>query len=84
MKTTKYFQFRRQQPDRIEIKEEWILQTIKSPIYTKGQKDGRIQMWSRIIEAGGKYLRVVILEDGETVHNAFFDRNFKRGQKDES
>ena len=25
----------------------------------------------------GKYLRVVTLEDGETVHNAFPDRNFR-------
>ena len=24
-----------------------------------------------------KYLRVVLLEDEETVHNAFFDRGFK-------
>ena len=25
-----------------------------------------------------KYLRIVILEDSETVHNAFFDRSFKQ------
>jgi len=24
-----------------------------------------------------KYLRVILLADGETVHNAFFDRGFK-------
>ena len=30
-----------------------------------------------IPEAEGKYLRVVLLEDGETVHNAFFDRRFE-------
>jgi hypothetical protein len=24
-----------------------------------------------------RYLRVVTLEDGEAVHNAFFDRNFR-------
>jgi hypothetical protein len=23
-----------------------------------------------------RYLRVILLEDGETVHNAFFDRGF--------
>jgi hypothetical protein len=28
-------------------------------------------------EARPRYLRVVTLEDGETVHNAFFDRNFR-------
>ena len=28
-------------------------------------------------EMNGKYLRVVLLADGETVHNAFLDRRFK-------
>ena len=27
---------------------------------------------------GGRALRVVTLEDGETVHNAFLDRGFRR------
>ena len=40
------------------------------------QSDGRIRKWGKIAEAG-KYLRVILLEDGETVHNAFFDRSFK-------
>ena len=34
------------------------------------------------IEEYGKYLRVILLEDGITVHNAFFDRRFKE-DKDE-
>jgi hypothetical protein len=41
------------------------------------QADGRIRLWAVIEEADGRYLRVVLLEDGETVHNAFFDRSFK-------
>nr|WP_198005414.1 hypothetical protein [Hydrogenivirga sp. 128-5-R1-1] len=41
------------------------------------QKDGRIRRWIYIEEAD-KYLRVVFLPDGETVHNAFFDRNFNK------
>jgi hypothetical protein len=36
----------------------------------------RIRCWKRIPEAGGKTLRVILLEDGRTVHNAFFDRTF--------
>jgi hypothetical protein len=24
-----------------------------------------------------KYLRVILLEDGKTIHNAFFDRRYK-------
>jgi hypothetical protein len=40
------------------------------------QADGRIKKWSYIEEVD-RYLRVILLEDGETVHNAFFDRRFK-------
>jgi len=40
--------------------------------------------WGNISEAEGRALRVITLEDGETVHNAFFDRNFyKRQQRGE-
>jgi len=37
----------------------------------------RIRKWKQIKAAGNRYLRVVLLEDGETVHNAFFDRRFQ-------
>ena len=30
-----------------------------------------------ITEMDGRHLRVILLADGETVHNAFFDRSFK-------
>lgn len=52
---------------------------VQNPVRQEIQGDGRIRRWSRIPEAGDRYLRVVLLEDGETVHNAFFDRNFKGG-----
>jgi len=42
------------------------------------ESDGRIKKWARIPEAG-KYLRGILLEDGETVHNAFFDRSYTEG-----
>jgi hypothetical protein len=29
-----------------------------------------------LLPEDGKCLRVILLEDGETVHNAFFDRTF--------
>lgn len=73
---TQYFLFVRQRPDREGIKEEWILETIDNPLKTERQSDGRIRKW-RFIEEAGKYLRVILLEDGETVHNAFFDRSYK-------
>lgn len=58
------------------IKPEWIRQVIKSPDASEFQHDGRIRKWGKIDAAGGRYLRVVTLADGETVHNAFFDRDF--------
>ncbi|HCJ65934.1 MAG TPA: hypothetical protein DHV62_01055 [Elusimicrobia bacterium] len=50
---------------------------IQNPIKKEIQSDGRIRFWGRIKEFGDKYLRVVTLEDGFTIHNAFIDRNFK-------
>ena len=76
MKTTQYFDFMRQRPDRAQIKEDWIKFVIENPEKVKTQSDGRIRKWAKIPEAG-KYLRVILLEDGETVHNAFFDRSYK-------
>jgi len=76
MKTTLYFEYRRTKKDRASIKEEWIEFAIKHPQKTEIQSDGRIKRWAKIQEVG-RYLRVVLLEDGETVHNAFFDRSFK-------
>ena len=58
------------------IRDEWIVQAIRAPIAETIQEDGRIRRWARIESADGRYLRVVLLEDGETVHNAFFDRGF--------
>lgn len=80
MKCTQYFSFVRQRADRAIIKEKWIMGTINNPMKTEIQSDGRIRRWSYIEEAG-KYLRVILLDDGETVHNAFFDRGFKEGEK---
>ncbi len=76
MKTTKYFDFRRQKPDRQEIKDEWIQRVIDSPVKTEVQSDRRTKVWGKIEEVD-KYLRVILLEDGEAVHNTFFDRTFK-------
>ena len=76
MKYTQYFLYARQRPDRAYIKDEWIDFTINNPVQTEIQADRRIKKWAKIKEEG-KYLRIILLEDGETVHNAFFDRNFK-------
>jgi len=47
-----------------------------SPARRETQPDGRVRYWAFIDELG-KYLRVVTLEDGETVLNAFPDRDYK-------
>jgi hypothetical protein len=39
------------------------------------QKDGRIRLYGFSAGLGG-YLRVVLMSDGETVHNAFPDEGF--------
>ena len=66
----------RQRPDRAIIQEEWIQHVIDHPEKEVIQQDGRIRRWASIAEMGGRYLRVILLPDGETVHNAFFDRRF--------
>jgi len=77
MKTTQYFQYTRQRPDRVMILDEWIERVVRNPLREEIQADGRIRRWARIAETKNRALRVILLEDGETVHNAFFDRNFK-------
>ena len=77
MKTTQYFNYTRQRPDRVIIQDEWIAYVINNPLKEEHQSDGRIRRWARIPEMDNRVLRVILLEDGETVHNAFFDRRFK-------
>ena len=77
MKCTAYFSSTRSRPDRAIIRDEWILRTIKHPLYETIQDDGRIRRWAKIDELEGRHLRVILLPDGETVHNAFIDRTFK-------
>ena len=78
MKTTRYF---REQVlhKRPYLKIEWIEEIIRNPIKQEEQADlGRIRYWGYVEELA-KYLRVVTLADGETVHNAFPDRDFEEG-----
>jgi hypothetical protein len=77
VKTTDYFKFRRRRPDRAPIRDAWIERAMRNPLRRTVQADGRIRLWGEVPEARGQYLRVILLEDGETVHNAFFDRDFR-------
>ena len=82
MKTTRYFeeQVLRKRP---YVRREWCAQVIATPLRREVQPDGRIRLWGKIEEESDgrpRFLRVVTLEDGETIHNAFFDRNFRESQ----
>ena len=76
MQFTRYFLETRSRPDRAIIELSWIARAINMPLEERIQIDGRIRRWAFIPEAGNRYLRVVLLPDGVTVHNAFFDRDF--------
>lgn len=75
MKTTNYFRTN-VMVRRPYLKVEWIEYVLSNPIRVEVQANGRIRHWAFISEVG-KYLRVVIEPDGETVHNAFLDRGFR-------
>ena len=76
MKFTQYFLLTRERDDRKDIKLDWIEFVFYHPVFEVIQSDGRIRRWAYIEEAN-KYLRIIILEDRLTIHNAFFDRSFK-------
>ena len=76
MRFTRYFEELRNRPDPTIIRDNWIQYVIDHPVKEVIQSDGRIRRWAPIADMDGKYLRVVLLADAETVHNAFFDRSF--------
>jgi len=76
VKCTRYFEALRSRPDRAIIQDAWIQYVIEHPVKEVIQKDGRIRRWAQIEMMEGKFLRVILLPDGVTVHNAFFDRSF--------
>ena len=79
MKSTNYFQNKVLQK-RPDLREEWLEKALKEPLEIIRQPNGRLRHWI-FIEEFQKYLRVVTLEDGVTIHNAFFDRGYGRKKK---
>ncbi len=63
-------------PKRPYLTDELLSDLIGHALVTEKQVNGWIKLWSYSSEFK-KYVRVIMLEDGETVHTAFFDRNFK-------
>jgi hypothetical protein len=76
VKTTEYFDTIRLREDRRSIKDEWIERVVEAPTHEEKQADGRIRRWAPIPEMDNRFLRVILPSDGETIHNAFFDRRF--------
>jgi hypothetical protein len=75
METTNYFR-NDVMLKRPYIKTEWLEMALADPVRREVQADdGRIRHWVWIEELG-RHLRVVTLENGTTVHNAFPDRRF--------
>ena len=59
------------------IRKAWWEAAIREPIRREVQpEDGRIRHWTWVPDLN-RYLRVITLADGITVHNAFPDRRFK-------
>ena len=82
MRCTRYFeeQVLRKRP---YIDPSLCLSVIAWPLRRLVQDDGRVRHWGRVIDSrDGKprILRVITLDDGQTVHNAFFDRDFAENE----
>ena len=77
MKVTEHFRRSRLEEDRKWIDLAWIEYVIANPITEELQADGRIRRWGTVPQLNGRYLRVVLLPDGETVMTAFLDRRFR-------
>ncbi|MBM3392119.1 MAG: hypothetical protein FJY34_09140 [Betaproteobacteria bacterium] len=59
------------------IRLEWCLEALRNPVRREVQPEGgRIRPWVWVGEID-RYLRVVTLADGVTLHNAFPDRRFR-------
>lgn len=66
--------------DRPEVRREWCERVLHEHEREEQQGDSKYQMWGYISEME-KYLRVITLEDRETIDNAFFDRSYTRRLK---
>lgn len=80
MKTTPYFeeQVLRKRP---YIERSMCLAVIAAPLRREVQENARIRHWGEVVDSRdgkARISRVVTLEDGETIHNAFFDRDFRK------
>lgn len=64
-------------PRRPYLREQWLELALQAPDWSEPQDDDWIRFWVYIPELQ-RFLRVVTLADGKTIHNAFPDRGFRR------
>jgi hypothetical protein len=79
MKTTRYFveQVLRKRP---YLPTEQIGAILTAPLRRSVQSNGRVRHWGPATDpcdGQQRILRIVSLDDGETIHNAFFDRSYR-------
>jgi hypothetical protein len=72
---TRYFE-REVLRKRPYLTKEWCIFVIEHYVRCEPQEGDRLRFWAPIPELGGRWLRVVTLADGKTIHNAFPDRGF--------
>lgn len=81
VKSTAYFQNRvlRDRPYFGTYWEQWARIAIDTPTERNVESSGRIQLWIVVEhpDFGERVLRVVTLDDEETVHTMFFDRDVR-------
>lgn len=77
LKMTEYFRssLLRRRPE-FSGREDDIIEWMKHPSRVEIQTDGRkkLHAWDAKVS---KWVRIIVLEDEETIHNIFYDRNFK-------
>ncbi len=78
LKTTRHF-------DDNKIKRPYVTvplceAVVRNPEKSEPQPDGRIRYWAWVPQ-DGHYWRVVVERDGQTLHTAFRDRNYKGAGK---
>ena len=77
MKTTRYFDAvaPKKHPEAVQYR-DYVEKALTEYVAFQKQPDGRTRRWI-LVPREGRYLRVVVEPDDETVHNAFFDRGFR-------
>ncbi|WP_200477291.1 hypothetical protein [Azospirillum brasilense] len=63
-------------PERRGIDPLDVLAVLSNPVKRQREPSGRVRYWGWVTHLRS-YVSVVTLEDGETVHNAFLNRDFE-------